>query len=400
MIHYYQELERMVWSACAACDCPEPVSADNKAEIKRRVYEMLRIQPEWRPQVSMQTISEHDGGDFLVQKQRFESWPRIYGSALLYLPKRGARPWPAMLLNHGHALQGKFRSAHQTMAQLLAAAGVAVLVPDVMGLGERQAIGHAKAYEPFTCGTTVCGLIVLEALGYFDYLRQQPCFDRNRIGLFGNSGGGQTTMFMCGMAYEDIALAAPSGFPHTFEYNARKERHLCPCTIFPGVLKQFEMRHLLGCLAPKPLLVAAGRGDTMIPRDVVLALHHRLQETYRTVGQPDAHELLAWNGPHSWETPECFYGITNFILRKFGLPTLPEGPLPKPMFPEDELTLPLPDDAIDMTALAEHLTGNQRRPAADIIDVFPPKHIPTEEWKQIPRETLAILAQIASFVTT
>lgn len=398
MNHYYQKLERAIWSACASCDCPEPVTPAAKAEIKNRVYNMLRIRPEWRPRVSLKTVAEHEGGDFLVQKQCFESWPHIHGASLLYLPKRGSGPWPAMLLNHGHAVKGKFRAAHQSMAQLLAAAGVAVLVPDVMGLGERRAIGHTETYEPFSCGTTVCGLIVLEALGHLDYLREQPCFDRNRIGLFGNSGGGQTTMFMCGMAFDDIALAAPSGFPHSFEYNARKERPLCPCTIFPGVLGQLEMRHLLGCLAPKPLLVAAGRGDPMIPRDVVLALFHRLQDTYRTAGQKDAAELLAWDGPHTWETLECFFGIANFILRRFGLPALPEGPLPKPVFPEDEQTLPLPDDAMDMTTLAERLTGNRRLLAADIVDVFPPRHIPVEDWPQIPRETLAILAQIDSFV--
>ena len=53
------------------------------------------------------------------------------------------------------------------------------------------------------------------------------------------------------------------------------------------------------------------------------------------------------------------------------------------------------DDAIGLTALAGHLTGNLR-PTADIIDVFPPKHIPLKNDANAA-ETLAILAQIASF---
>jgi len=399
-LEYLKIVERALLTAAARCDAPEPVTPEAKTEIRRRVLEeILRVSSEWRPEIRI-TSRERIGGaaGYTVERLEFTSWEGITGAANLYVPN-GVHTPPAMLMNHGHAMtSGKFSSSYQRMAQYLAEQGIAVVVPDVLGTGERTRFGHAKRYEPFGCGTTVCGLIVLEAMGWLRWLRNEAQFDRKRIGVFGQSGGGQTTLFMCATVPDEAELFAPCGFVHTFEYNARKERPLCACDLFPATVGSVEMRHLIGCVAPKPVLVASGRGDSMIPRDVTLALSHRLAETWRACGAEGNFEHLLWHGEHRWENPEAFAGMGAFIAKHFHLDVPEQTGMTAPaLFPTTcEIETELRPGEIDIDELAERLTGVKRKGYRRVADAFPPTLIPADA--AISDEARDILAQMESFI--
>ena len=398
-LEYLEKVDRALLRAAAKCDAPLPLDTAAKAEIRRRVLNILRIDAAWRPAIRTETVEVVKCGNFRVEELAFESWPGFRGRASLYLPEGVENP-PAVLFNHGHAMEaGRRAVAYQSIGQTLAAHGVAMLVADVTGCGERAATGHKQRLKVFGSGTTVCGVVVLEAMGFLKYLRECGRFDTTRLGVAGQSGGGQTTLFLSALVPDEAALFAPSGFVHNFEYNARKGRRLCDCDLFPGVVGEVEMFHMLGCIAPKPLLIASGGGDPMIARDAAINAGHRLKAVWQRYGAEGDFEQLRWKGGHSLATsPESLYGVANFILKHFELPTVPEGtPLPEPRFPTAVVPAELGEDDIDIETLAEQLTGKPSPELHSLAEAFPPRLVPAEavvddDWREL-------LAQLESFIS-
>ena len=56
-----------------------------------------------------------DRGDYKIEKIVFESQPRFFVTANLYLPKTGSPPYPAILYPLGHELGGKSNATWQQM---------------------------------------------------------------------------------------------------------------------------------------------------------------------------------------------------------------------------------------------------------------------------------------------
>src|SRR5688572_10043928 len=76
--------------------------------------------------------------DYRVERIVFESQPRFYVTANLYLPKKGTGPYPAILFPLGHEEPGA--KAYATWQQLLisfAKKGYVALAWDTIGQGER-----------------------------------------------------------------------------------------------------------------------------------------------------------------------------------------------------------------------------------------------------------------------
>ena len=398
-LEYLEKVDRALLRAASGCDAPLPLDGPAKAEIRRRVLEILRIDAAWRPEIKARTVGVKACGKFRIEELAFESWPGFRGRASLYLPEGVEKP-PAVLFNHGHAMTaGRRAVAYQSIGQVLASHGVAMLVADVTGCGERAATGHKQRLKVFGSGTTVCGIVVLEAMGFLKFLRECGRFDTSRLGVAGQSGGGQTTLFLSALVSDEAALFAPSGFVHSFEYNARKGRRLCDCDLFPGVVGEVEMFHLLGCVAPKPLLIASGSGDPMIARDSAINTGHRLKAVWQRYGAEGNFEQLRWKGGHSLATsPDSLYGVANFILRHFGLATVPEGtPLPEPEFPAEVVPAELGATDIDIETLAEKLTGRPSPELGALSEAFPPRLVPAEA--ELDLEWRDLLAQLESFIS-
>ena len=398
-LEYLEKVDRVLLRAAASCDAPLPVDDAAKADIRRRVLEVLRIDPYWRPTIKAEPIGVRECGSFRIEELAFESWQGFRGNASLYLPEGVDKP-PVVLFNHGHAMtSGRRSAAYQCMGQALASHGVAMFVADVTGCGERAATGHKQCVKVFGSGTTVCGIIVLEAMGFARYLRECGRFDTSRIGIAGQSGGGQTTLFLSALIPDEAALFAPSGFIHSFEFNARKGRRLCDCDLFPGIVGELEMYHMLGCVAPKPLLIASGGGDPMIARDVVINTGHRLTRIWQEYGAEANFKQLRWKGGHSLATsPESLYGVANFILKHFGLPVVPEGTLlPEAVYSTEVVPAALGEGDIDIERLAEKLTGKKSPERHSLTEAFPPQLVPADaemddEWREL-------LAQMESFIS-
>ena len=209
-----------------------------------------------------------------VEKIIFESRPKHYVTALLYLPP-GEGPFPGVLVPCGHSANGKAADPYQRVSILLARNGMAALCYDPIGQGERYQVLTDKGARRYGAtsehmvtapgsillGRNVATFRIWDGMRGIDYLSSRKEVDAKRIGCTGNSGGGTLTSYLMAVD-ERIVCAAPSC------YLTGNERLLA--TIGPQDAEQnihsqlaFGMDHADYVLmrAPKPTLLCCATRD-------------------------------------------------------------------------------------------------------------------------------------------
>ncbi len=159
---------------------------------------------------------------YRVEKIIFESQPKLYVTALLFVPdaKRFQPPCPGVLVPCGHAFEAKGYEEYQSLGALLALNGMAALVFDPIDQGERGQYmaedgwpklwgidGHTvMGIGSIPLGRNVALFEIWDGVRAIDYLQSRPEVDPNRIGCAGNSGGGTQTSYL--MSLDDRIRAA------------------------------------------------------------------------------------------------------------------------------------------------------------------------------------------------
>jgi cephalosporin-C deacetylase-like acetyl esterase len=243
---------------------------------------------------------ERDG--YTVEKVVFESRPRFFVTANLYVPK-GAKdkPRPGVVGSCGHSHNGKAEPAYQSFCQGLARMGYVVLIFDPIGQGERVQYGHVeKDHRPgvgvgehllagnqqFLVGEFFGTWRAWDGIRALDYLLSRPEVDPKHVGITGNSGGGTMTTWLAALDPR-WTMAAPSCFVSTFRRNLENElpqdTEQCP----PRAL-QYGLDHsdFLACMAPKPVAILAKEKDYFDVRGSE-ETYARLKRLYTLLGAPD-----------------------------------------------------------------------------------------------------------------
>ena len=395
----FAEYDRRFAMAMAELPVRRPWVADERAEIVRVAKACLGIREEWCPKITIRQSHRSCAQGFVVHHLRATTWPDVHACAHLYLPApAGMERLPAVLLCCGHGPGGKHCPGYQQMAAHLVRLGAAVLVPDNLGQGERQPMGHADAVAPFACGTSLQGLIVLESMAWLDWLRQDSRIDASRVAAIGTSGGGTLSLFL-GAFREDLAAVCSSGYPSTFEFVARKEKRHCLCNVLPGIVGQLEMGQLLGCVAPRPLLIAQGDHDVLFPNDLFHRVARQTQEAYARLEADDRFQAALVPGEHSWDLGRR-ERIGDFLARVLELPhnTVSE-PDPPLISAAATCFSSWPVGALGVAGLAEQLSGRSVPIDTKLWDVFPIPPIAHCLSHQTPRGDLRrILAQFEAFL--
>ena len=204
-------------------------AADLKARqqyIRDRLLSYLGGLPQRTP-LNAKVVGALDRGDYRVEKIVFESRPKFYVTANLYLPKvvPGSH-YPAILFPLGHENGAKAHSAWQRCLAGLARRGFVCLAWDPLGQGERvqmydDDLHDSKAQGGSTVehtiigsqclltGTHVAQYTIWDGMRALDYLLSRPEVDATRVGCTGNSGGGTHTAYLSALD-DRIQAAAPS----------------------------------------------------------------------------------------------------------------------------------------------------------------------------------------------
>jgi dienelactone hydrolase len=215
--------------------------------------------------------------DFHIEKVVFESRPKVFVTANLYMPYGITSPRGAVLFLCGHHKQAKHEPEYQIVCRHLVNEGLIVLALDPVGQGERLSFYETSikdttvewgvqehTYAGNQClllGDSIARYFLHDAMRGIDYLCSRPEVDAEKIGVTGNSGGGtQTSLVM--VCDPRIAAAAPATFIMNRQSYLETEKSQDMEQIWPKVSKLgFDHEDILLMMAPKPVLVLAVKYD-------------------------------------------------------------------------------------------------------------------------------------------
>lgn len=295
------------WTACAT---PEALKV-RQAKVRKDVLAALGGFPERCPLNVVVTGREQRDG-YSVEKLYFESQPKHYVTANLFLPDAAKYPGkrPGIVVPCGHSTNGKGSCGYQRGALQAAKAGMVAMVYDPIDQGERRqsrqsaALWNCSAHNNVgrraeLLGWNTARFRTWDGIRALDVLAARSEVDAAKLGVMGHSGGGTMTSWI--MALDDrVACAAPSGFLSTM-------RAVCE-QCGPQDAEQFVFGELaigfnhLGHIvlrAPSPVLHCSSHGD-FFPFSGVLETSVRAQGVYNMLGASTAYSLSDTLGPHHW----------------------------------------------------------------------------------------------------
>ena len=273
-------------------------------EIRSRLRDALGIDrlPREDAQRSIGTI---DRGDFVIEKLVYEATPGLPVPAHLYLPAAPG-PHPAVVHPPGHWMENaKIEVVQQQFNAHLARNGVAVLVYDTLGQGERRVGWHQHGQlAPLLAGFTSIGLMVRDSLAALGLLAARDDIDASRLGMTGTSGGGWSTMFAAALD-DRIAVAAIACIVNTHLSQMRDagfgtgwDGWTDLCIQVPGICDIGTIAEIYACVAPRALRIVHAREDPPFPLAGAREVAGGVAKLFAARGAGDAFSFVDVPGGH------------------------------------------------------------------------------------------------------
>ncbi|MCK4293540.1 MAG: prolyl oligopeptidase family serine peptidase [Planctomycetes bacterium] len=358
-------------------------------KAKRPIYhkqllEMLSLDPlpektDLRPVVTGKV--EHE--EFTVEKIHFQSRPRLYVTANLYIPKGLEKPAPTILYVCGHggvkkngiSYGNKVRYQHH--AAWFARHGYVCLVIDSLQLGEIEAIHHGtyryKMWWWNSRGYSPAGVEAWNCIRALDYLETRKEVDKERFGVTGRSGGGAYSWWISALDDRIKAAVPVAGITDLQNHVVVGcvEGH-CDCMYIVNTYR-WDYPLLAALVAPRALLISNSDKDRIFPLDGVTRTHQKVRKIYNLYNAQNKLGLHITEGPHK-DTQElrihAFVWFNRFLKEDNSLIDKPAVPF----FEPEQLKVfdKLPDDQIN-TKIHE-----------SFVPKAPPPAVPqsAEAWKK------------------
>jgi dienelactone hydrolase/pimeloyl-ACP methyl ester carboxylesterase len=290
---------------------PADIEARQTA-LRAKFVEAIGGFPEKTP-LNAKTVGALKREGYTVEKVIFESQPDHHVTANFYLPA-GKGPFPGVLMPMGHSPTGKSDGAQQRAAILLAQNGIASLVYDPIGQGERSQLldkignpaikGSTSEHTMVGVGAILVGrgtasYRIWDGIRSLDYLAARPEIDAKKLGCTGCSGGGTLTSYL--MALDDrIVAAAPSCYLTSLE---RLFATLGPQDAEQNITGQvaFGMEHAdyVFLHAPRPTLILASTRDFFDIRGT-WDTFREAKRVYTLLGVPEKLDIIEADAGHGY----------------------------------------------------------------------------------------------------
>jgi dienelactone hydrolase len=258
---------------------------------REELRDMLGLLP-WpeRTPLNVQITGKLDKGAYVIEKIAFESLPKIYVTANLYVPKQREGRLPAVIYVCGHSYSPYGDKAkYQRHGISLAKNGYVAFLLDSIQIAETFALHHGvynqEMYDWYARGYTPAGVEVWNAMRAIDYLETRPEVDPERIGMTGRSGGAAMTWFTAAVDPR-VKVAVPVMGISTYAANVAEntQRLHCDC-MFAINSYRHDMLHQGALIAPRPLLMMHGRKDALFPVAGYEEFERRVGALYRFYGR-------------------------------------------------------------------------------------------------------------------
>ncbi|HEX5324604.1 MAG TPA: alpha/beta hydrolase family protein [Capsulimonadaceae bacterium] len=271
-----------------------------------------------RVPLNVEEIERDETDSYIRRKLVFTSEPGSDVPCHLLVPKKAKMPAPAMICIQGHASgmhisigQKKYPEDERSLegdrdfALQAVREGYVALALESRAFCERaetlqkQRSQHGcedAAMHALLLGRPLACERAWDVSRAIDFLETIPEVDSDRIGCMGNSGGGTTT-FYAACVDNRIKLALPSCSFCTYADSIFRIYH-CTDNFIPGIMTVADVGDLAGLIAPRKLLIVAGRDDEIFPIEGVKKAFEKARQIYRAAGQPQNIRLIVGEGGH------------------------------------------------------------------------------------------------------
>lgn len=276
-----------------------------------------RRDPEWR------TVSVSDRGSYLEKEIVFSSEENAEVPCYLLVPKALEGKAPVMICLQGHTsgmhislgrplYPGDERwtdEGSRSFGLQAVSRGYIALVLEQRSMGMRKDTRpeevredkrpcHFAAMVSLLIGRTLIGERVWDISRALDVLETMDEVDPSRIYIMGTSGGGTASFFASCMEERIAGLICSCAFCSMKQSIGRIDH--CDCNYIPGIMKYFDMGELSALIAPRPIVIVAGREDHIFPYEGVLSAYSVLERIYKDKGAGDRCRLVTGPAGHKF----------------------------------------------------------------------------------------------------
>lgn len=272
---------------------PRPARSQSKADwiqqrgaIREQTLRALGLDPmPDRLPLNVRTGGVLEREAYRIERTYWQTWPGVWASGWLYVPKEADGRGPAVLNPHGHWEHGACHPVVQSRLISLAKLGYVTL-----------AVDSCHLYD-YAVGLTPLSVMTFNNLRAVDLLAARDDVDRNRIGITGASGGAQQAMYLLAVD-ERLHAGVLAVMVSYFKRILAQEGHHCPCNHVPGVMRFADAPALCAVASPRALMFLSVTEDWTAPFP-----DHELRELrsiYHLWQQPDRLAHRQFQSPHDY----------------------------------------------------------------------------------------------------
>ncbi|MBN9658056.1 MAG: hypothetical protein J0H49_07750 [Acidobacteria bacterium] len=271
--------------------------------VRAQVLSMLGLDPlPSRTPLNARTTGILEREGYRVEKVVFESMPRLYVTANLYLPKAAGRvPVVLYLCGHNPSPAGA-KYGYQHHGVWLARHGFAALLVDTIEFAEVPGIHHGlynlEMWHWLSLGYTPAGPEVWNGMRAIDYLATRAEVDIAQLGVTGISGGGIISWYLPAVDERVKVVASVCGSwtaKTQLSLNAVKEN--CDCVYLPNRFR-LDLPAVGALIAPRPFKILGALRDEMFPTAGYRDAYQRVGAIYNLYGAKDCVALYEHDAPH------------------------------------------------------------------------------------------------------
>jgi dienelactone hydrolase len=292
-----------------------------QTKLRRKLRELIGEMPKQRVALNVRTLWKRPYKLGTIEKIVFTAEPHVDVPAYVCLPKNAKPPHTFFVCLQGHTtgMHNSIRVDRDDNARSIKIPfdrdfglgcmkrGVAALCIEQRSFGERRELVQERVSPPgcqdaamhaLMLGRTLMGERVYDVDRGIDYLATRDDVDMKQIGVMGNSGGGTISLFSAALLPR-IAFAMPSCYFCTFRDSVMSTYH-CVDNYVPSLLRYAEMSDVMGLFAPKPVVIVAGKNDTLFPVAAVRRSFRRLKAIYKAAGAENKCQLIVGPKGHQF----------------------------------------------------------------------------------------------------
>jgi cephalosporin-C deacetylase-like acetyl esterase len=275
-------------------------------ERRRQYAELMGVAdlpaPEERPPLNVRVTGVVERTGYRIEKLYYESLPKLYVTANLYIPNNVAHHVPGVLYVCGHSATQKVH--YQAHPRRFAELGFVCLIVETVQLGEVRGYHHGCYHEGwfhwYSRGYSPAAIEMLNGIRGLDLLARRPEVDPQRLGVTGISGGGAVSWWVAA-GDERVKVVAPVCGTSTLA-SYIEDRTLdghCDCMWLVNA-HGWDLADVGALIAPRPLLIASADRDSIFTIASIRECHAQLARLYESLGVPDRLRLVETPGGHSY----------------------------------------------------------------------------------------------------